>query len=509
MKKCAKRFFPMKRNYILCGLTAMLFGCSLGDESIDMPTSYAKIGTVNLNVEPFVIHDDLGTRTTLTHTATEFAFSWSEGDTLGLFPVAPVAGSQVYQVLEEKQNAETGALSHEFDGGAWQLRAGNSYVAYHPFKKDMKVGDTYTDVPVNMLGQKQIGKSSTAHIGKYDYMYAKETSVPAEIVDGELPTVDFEFKHAVSIAIVNLTVPVAKNWKKIIFEATDNVFVTKAVMDARTGVATAVERSEKYEFGLQNISSSANEVLTFYLTLLPTTISDAVTVTAVDENNVYYTGTLKAKTFEMGQAYMWSATLNEADAYAGKDYVLLAGSLWCRYNLNLSGAAGGEYYAWGETAPKESYAWSNYKFGSSPDQLGYYSPGSFTYTSLRDRDDVALSYMPAAESTGHWRIPTKQEMRDLIEYCTWIWDSKTKSYKVVDPNNSDRYIILPATSAFGDVLEDMWGEGFYWTRDVVDDESTNWSTAYYLYFDDTYQVVDNEGLDRCYGLMIRPVYVFE
>ena len=279
-------------------------------------------------------------------------------------------------------------------------------------------------------------------------------------------------------------------------------------MNAVEGTFTPVTTSSTIELDLEDIVSDKDEQLTFYLEVLPVTTGE-IKVTAIDTSNKLYFGSLSSLTMRSGKAYRWNSTLTQADAYAGKDYVLLAGSLWCRYNLNLSGAAGGEYYAWAETTTKESYSWSNYKFGTSPDALGYYSPGSFTYTSLRDRDDVALSYMPAAESTGHWRIPTKQEMRDLIEYCTWIWDSKTKSYKVVDPNNSDRYIILPATSAFGDVLEDMWGEGFYWTRDVVDDESTNWSTAYYLYFDDTYQVVDNEGLDRCYGLMIRPVYVFE
>ena len=490
----------MRRFFIVCGLAALLVGCSTRDESFDVPTSNAKIEKVTLSVDPYELSDDFHTRSSLVFNGTEFIFGWVDGDSLGMFPVSP-AGSQVYQVLEGKEGDS--GLSFTFDGGAWTLRQGNSYVGYYPFKSEMKLAQSYDAIPVNMVGQKQNGKSSTAHLGKYDYMFADVTAVG----EGE-ESVNFQFHHLGSIVQVNLTVPAAKSWKKLVFEAGSEVFVTKALMNAVEGTYTPVTHSNVIELDLENVTSTANEQLTFYLEALPVTTGD-VTVTAIDESNIYYTGSLSSLTMRSGRAYRWNSTLRQADAYAGKDYVLLAGSLWCRYNLNLSGAAGGEYYAWGETTPKESYAWSNYKFGSSPDQLGYYSPGSFTYKSLRDRDDVALSYMPAAESTGHWRIPTKQEMRDLIEYCTWIWDSKTKSYKVVDSNNSDRYIILPATSAFGDVLEDMWGEGFYWTRDVVDDVSTNWSTAYYLYFDDTYKVVDNEGLDRCYGLMIRPVYVFE
>lgn len=32
----------------------------------------------------------------------------------------------------------------------------------------------------------------------------------------------------------------------------------------------------------------------------------------------------------------------------------------------------GDYFAWGETEPKERYSWDNYKFGSDPSALNKY-----------------------------------------------------------------------------------------------------------------------------------------
>ena len=494
----------MKKNIIICGLAALLAGCSLGDDSLDVSTSNVKIGSINLKVEPFVIHDESGTRTTLTHTATEFSFAWSDGDTLGLFPIAPVAGSQVYQILAEKENAETGALSHEFDGGAWQLRAGNSYVAYHPFNKNMKVGDTYTEIPVNMLGQKQVGKSSTTHIGKYDYMYAEEATVPASTVDGELPTVDFSFHHAVSIAIVNLTVPVAQKWNKITIKAEDKVFITKATMDARTGKATATETSSKYELDLVNISSTADEKLTFYLSILPTVISSPVTVTAEGEDGIVYNGTLKAKTFEMGQAYNWNATLQVADEYDGLDYVDLGLTImWARKNVNISNSEDGEYYAWAELDAKSTFDWSNYTHGNSPATLTYCTPADgFTDLYPAD-DDVAYNKI---EPNGYYRIPTKDEWEELVTNCDWSWTTidGVTGYKVSHKKNARRYIFLPVTGLRqgSGTVDNLCG--YYWSRDVNSVDAEYWSKAYCLKFNE--YNINVATVERCYGAMIRPVY---
>lgn len=92
----------------------------------------------------------------------------------------------------------------------------------------------------------------------------------------------------------------------------------------------------------------------------------------------------------------------------------------------------GEYYAWGETEPKESYGWENYKFGENEDFLSKYT--AMDHKAILDKeDDVA-----AIKLGSPWRIPTEAEFMELIEKCTWKWTKwgNKEGYKVVGPNGN-------------------------------------------------------------------------
>ena len=120
----------MKRFFIVCGLAALLVGCSTRDESIDVPTSNAKIEKVTLSVDPYELSDDFHTRSSLVFNGTELIFEWADGDSLGMFPVSP-AGSQVYQVLNGKH--ESGDLSFNFDNKGIELGGKICKLAYDNF----------------------------------------------------------------------------------------------------------------------------------------------------------------------------------------------------------------------------------------------------------------------------------------------------------------------------------------------------------------------------------------
>ena len=76
----------------------------------------------------------------------------------------------------------------------------------------------------------------------------------------------------------------------------------------------------------------------------------------------------------------------------------------------------GDYYAWGELSPKESYTWENYRFGVGGDlpferKLSKYNTdrkrGPVDNKTTLDRvDDVAN-----VRWGGSWRIPTLEEWR--------------------------------------------------------------------------------------------------
>jgi hypothetical protein len=496
----------MKKNIIVCGLATLLVGCSLGDEIQETSSEYAKISKVGITVEPFTLGDDAGTRTAYTYSETTgMSFSWSAGDTLGVFPIEP-SGSQVYQVLKEKGSETTDELSYSFDGDAWLLKAGNSYASYHPFAHSMRLDEDYKSVPVNMTGQKQNGNMSTAHLGDYHIMYAPAVPVPAGSQE-----VNLEFHNVNSLIKVDLTVPVAATWKKLMFESDNAVFITSALMDATNGKLTPKKYSNSIELDLENITSTANQTLTFFISLLPTTTGE-VSLSAITSDNTIYTATLPTKTTVAAKIYRWSANLAlNSDDFDDKDYVDLGtgdGVLWGRYNVNVAGTTSFEYYAWAETKTKSSFTLYNYdSYDEDEEALGYCTPGSGGRSAMSQAagDDVAyLKVLPKKS----WRIPTSTEMQHLIDRCNWEWTTMNgvNGYKVSNVSVPARWIFIPVAGYMDDTSLKESTSGYYWTANL-NTMSNDWEEGYCLKINSAEHKLASK--ERWFGLTIRPVYIGE
>lgn len=90
--------------------------------------------------------------------------------------------------------------------------------------------------------------------------------------------------------------------------------------------------------------------------------------------------------------------------------------LWRQYNVGAAKPEEyGDYYAWGETAPKSTYTGSNYKFryDNNFNLTKYVTNGRYgtvdNKTVLDLEDDVAH-----VKLGGRWRMPTDQECFELI-----------------------------------------------------------------------------------------------
>lgn len=180
------------------------------------------------------------------------------------------------------------------------------------------------------------------------------------------------------------------------------------------------------------------------------------------------------------------------------DLGLPSGILWATCNIGASSPSEiGDYFAWGEKESKDAYGWETYELCR-----GSYN-SIFKYTEndgksiLEPQDDVAKSKLG-----GEWRIPSKEDMEELVEECEWKWLSQNGQlgWKVIGPNNN--YIFLPASGAASSYRISGVNElGRYWTATR---DKSNYS-AYNLRFKDgtdTIVVVDDT---RFYGRTIRPV----
>ena len=142
------------------------------------------------------------------------------------------------------------------------------------------------------------------------------------------------------------------------------------------------------------------------------------------------------------------------------DLGLSSGILWATCNIGASSPSEiGDYFAWGEREPKDAYGWDTYKLCRG----SYNSIFKYTETDgkkvLDSQDDVAKSMLG-----GEWRIPTKEDMEELVEECEWKWTSLNGQlgWKVIGSNNN--YIFLPASGAASSYRIAGVNElGRYWT----------------------------------------------
>ena len=195
------------------------------------------------------------------------------------------------------------------------------------------------------------------------------------------------------------------------------------------------------------------------------------------------------------------------DGHAYVDLGLPSGLKWavCNVGANSPEEYGG-FYAWGETEEKSNYEWSTYKWcnGSENSMTKYCTNSSYgtvdNKTVLDPEDDVAH-----VKWGGSWRMPTKAELEELYNNCTWTWTAQNgvNGYRVTGPNGNS--IFLPAAGYrynYGTDVHNRGYYGIYWSSSLNSDYSYR---AYYLNSRDS-GCDWGYSLPRYYGHSVRPVW---
>ena len=163
----------------------------------------------------------------------------------------------------------------------------------------------------------------------------------------------------------------------------------------------------------------------------------------------------------------------------------------------------GDYFALGETEPKDNYSWETYKWcnGSSSTMTKYCTSSSYgtvdNKTVLDLEDDAAR-----ANWGGTWRMPTYDEYKELVDKCTTTWTSLNgvQGCKVTGPSGNS--IFLPAAGYRDDSsLSGAGSNGNYWSS------SLNTGNPLYVWYLDFYSsgfYVYNYYY-RYYGQSVRAV----
>ncbi|MBO7111404.1 MAG: hypothetical protein J6W18_05595 [Bacteroidaceae bacterium] len=214
------------------------------------------------------------------------------------------------------------------------------------------------------------------------------------------------------------------------------------------------------------------------------------------------------RAYYINQMYIYYGDVKEfaTDDWAGPEAVDLGLSVkWADINVDAYRPwERGNFYAWGELEPKESYNSNSYRFyfeGTMKltkycnDKIYGYKEYTDIRTTLEPEDDVAH-----VKWGGDWRIPSKDEFLELMDSvnCEWIYTTMggMTGYKITSKKNYNSIFLPDASDSHGCT------GGLYWAN-CIDPNCA--SAAPHLYFNHERGHLFISTYPRDVGLTIRPV----
>ena len=454
-----------------------------------------------------------GTKETVTITAyqpsTRVGFDkggngyWQEGDKIGVWSTGESKFS-TFTIVSEDVGKASATFSGTVTGGIGQY-------AVYPYNENHNLSEntltyylpseyTYTSVDQTFFPDGKDGQSFCMP------MY------------GTIDNNTVLFKHLGGVICLKIDKMPAESGLVTVTEANNKLCgtFTANLSDETPEIKTTEGSIEEKTVTFYFSNATANGIGVFYLPVATGTydltievgegigMKRSLTTVTVDMTRA------KAKVVNITADY--SCTI---DNHKFVDLGLPSGLLWAETNIGAATAADdGNYYAWGETTTKDTYGWSNYKHGTSSDNLTKYTTEDYgnNWGCLELSDDAAnVNWM---DYNWHCRMPRTYELEELMntENCTWTWTACANSsgefvngYRVESVKNGNS-IFLPASGYRTSSSLDYHGMfGCYWSSilytGTVDGAYDN---ACCLHFESGgYDYRDDY---RYKGFPIRPVY---
>ena len=305
----------LKHLLFLCFL-AVLTACS---EDALVPQSEVIPATGNGSVDyismtaPDIEIDDAATRSKLIDDGTELKFVWQENDAIG---VVPMNGRPLSFPIHAENAQKNTAV---FDGGDWALKTDTKYAAFFP------IGAKNQDTDIRHIAIDYTGQTQ-ANWMKYDFL----ATGAVQPKDG---AVKFTMKRLSAILKINVEFG-SDNINTVRYAtlvAPEPLFGVKGTLDlSGSEPVYTPEGLTKFintDLGVdKDLSSSEQNVITFYLMIPPTNLSGKELKLLFNSDS----GTAKeaifdGQNFEAGKAY--SIDVKASDAFIRNANLIVAAGL--------------------------------------------------------------------------------------------------------------------------------------------------------------------------------------
>ena len=430
-----------------------------------------------------VIPMNKNTRSEFDNLMTDGSIKWSAGTERIYLAIPNETNPQIVE-LTAFTTVESNILIFEGEVEAGLLTEGEYEVWYLGNSKES--GNSYITEEIENEVIKSISGSIASQSGDLNdlgYCHIAMTTVTAE-TEGEEVVLSLNGTLKNQIAIAHLDLEGITNLKgnaivgtEYALQYNNGAFEFAVTPDAEANIAITEGTNASYVVLFPNATANVD---------LKSNTSKKVTFEGgVEANKIYYKHVSDMEFYPL----VWEDY--EENLINGHEYVdlgLPSGLLWATCNVGANSPEEyGNYYAWGETETKSEYTEEN----------------SVTYG--RQMNDISgnAQFDAATANWGDgWRMPTKAEMQELLEKCTFEWTAENGVYgqNVTGPNGNS--IFLPASGeCLGESFSNCGYSTYSWISTPCDGNS-NASEKLICHYNVHYAI----GLSMRYdGITIRPV----
>lgn len=432
------------------------------------------------------------------------AETFEENDTIGLY-IFNEAGD-AYNEANDNYNVPA-----EYDGTEWDV-LGSIYIsdesakvmAYYP--RDIDYGETIgtgsSGIPFDILEQD-------------DILYTDVMSV-----DNSNPEVEFVFHHLLSRITFSISVSDdigSINISKAGIKSADSDMESDIYISPSTeGWSTYVESYTDEIYCFANELVTSEESAEVDVLVYPCSTSNKSAVLVIDGASysidlpeltdeweqgcqyIYYVTSVEGNIVVSYETYIdaWDSgeTTGNVDIITNTENEPEAVDLgltvkWATFNVGASSPEEfGNYFAWGETEPKDKYSLSTY----------------FDSDYEISEDIAGTEYDVATVKWGEsWRMPTSEEISELMKNCTFERCTQDEVIGELVTGTNGNTIFLPATGRYTGSVLTFEHNCYYWSSTPADGEY-----AYSLHIvrsDGKFEMCDERSRFR--GLPVRPVLV--
>ena len=494
----------MKKRFVYSFLAALAV-CSCQVEEVNESALDSTQEVIREAKVFTAIIDDTTTPETRTSMDAEGNVLWKQGDQVSIFAGSTI--NEQYQVTDASDGKTAASLNKVSDPGFVAGTDIDHNVAFYPYASTAAIAKSAGSYVISDITLPATQTYAEGSFGNGAFPMAAVTGSTDDIklkFKNVLGGLKLQLKGTASIASISIT----GNNNEVLCGAAEVTVANGS--NPSINLTDASAKTVTLDCGA-GVALDSETATPFVIALPPITMTGGFTVIVTDtEGKQMEIKTTKSQTITRSSLLKMPEVVYVVAAVIPDGCVDLGLSVfWASCNLGAGKPEEyGDYYAWGETEPKEIYNWDSYKWLSgSPRSFTKYNTDSSrgsvdNKTVLESSDDVA-----SVKLGGKWRMPTYAEWKELrnTSNCSWTWTTinGVNGYKVQSKKSgyTDNWIFLPAAGYRLDtILYYVGSDGGYWSSSLYTVYSCD---AWQVFFrsDDVGKYVD---LRFC-GLSVRPV----